>query len=354
MAQTSYRLSELAHLIGAELRMPLASPAASSTDPLIRGVATLEQATAEQISFLTNPRFAAKVATTQAAAVIVSAVLGDQPIAQLVHPNAYAAMAKASQLFFVRRHSFVGQSELAYVHPNAKVDPTATLYPFAYVDEGASIGPDCVLYPHCYVGINSVLGSGCVVYPAAVIMDACRLGDRVVVHGGSVIGADGFGYAPTREGIEKIPQIGGVVVGPDCEIGSTCSINRGAYDDTTLDRGVKLDSHVHIAHGVSVGEYSMLCGFAGIAGSTKVGKRFIGAGQSGVAPGIEVCDHVSLGAQGGLITSVTAKGEYLGFPAQPANEWRRQTIALSKLPELLKTVRKLEQRLNELEAEKLG
>ena len=344
MTNKTYKLSELARMIGADLRMPDAEH-----DPVISGVATLDQATATQLSFLTNPKFAAKVATTQAAAIIVNTVLPGVAKPLLVSSNPYAAMAKASQVFFQRRHGFEGQSELAYVHPSAKVDPSAILFPFAYVDQGATIGRGSVLYPHTYVGIDATLGTDCILYPSAVVMDHCQLGDRVIVHGGSVVGADGFGYAPTREGIEKIPQIGGVEIGPDCEIGSTSSINRGAYEVTTLGHGVKLDSHVHIAHGVSVGDYSMLCGFAGIAGSNKVGKRYIGAGQSGVAPGIEVCDHVTLGAQGGLITSVDKQGEYHGFPAQPAKDWRRQTVALGRLPELVKTVRKLEQRLADLE-----
>lgn len=340
----TFKLSELARLIGAELRAPR-----DAADLDIRGVATLDQAGPDQLTFLTNPRFASKAATTRAAAIIVAAPLAEVDKPQLVSSNPYAAMAKASQRFYERRHTFSGQSELAYVHPSAEVDESATLYPFAFVDQGAKVGPGCVLYPHSYVGIDAVLGARCVLYPAAVVMETCKLASDVVVHGGAVLGADGFGYAPTREGIEKIPQIGGLVVGEACEIGSTSSVNRGAFEDTTLGKGVKLDSHVHIAHGVGVGDFSMVCGLAGIAGSAKVGKRYIGAGQSGVAPGVEAGDNVTLGAQSGLIVSVSEKGEYLGFPAVPAAEWRRQTVSLGKLPELLKTVRKLEQRIAELE-----
>lgn len=340
----TYTLSELAQTIGAELHGPL-----TSHSLVIEGVATLEQATAAHLSFLTNPRFAAKVKETNAAAVIVASPIPDFEKPQLVSRNPYAAMAKASQCFFRRQHTFSGQSELAFVHSTAKIAASATIYPFAYIDQGAVIGPDSIVYPHCYVGINAVLGARCLLFPSAVVMEECQLADDVVVHAGAVIGADGFGYAPTREGIEKIPQIGGVIIGAGCEIGSATSVNRGAFENTVLGQGVKLDSHVHVGHGVQIGDFSMLCGLTGIAGSAKLGKRFIGGGQSAVAPGIEVGDHVSLGGKSGLISSTENKGEYIGFPAAPAPEWRRQTVALSKLPELLKTVRQLEQRLAQLE-----
>lgn len=334
----------MAQTIGAELHGPTAYHSLSVT-----GIASLEQAGPDQLSFLTNPRFAAKVRDSQAAAFIVGAIIPDLNKPQLLSRNPYAAMAKASQCFFRRQHAFTGQSELAFVHPSAKVAASATLYPFAYVDQDAVIGPESVLYPHTYVGIKSVLGARCLLFPSAVVMEGCQLADDVVVHGGAVVGADGFGYAPTREGIEKIPQIGGVVIGEACEIGSTSSVNRGAFEDTVLAKGVKLDSQVHVGHGVQIGEYSMLCGLSGVAGSAKIGKRFIGGGQSAVAPGIELGEHISLGAKSGLISSTDNKGEYIGFPAAPAPEWRRQTVALSKLPDLLKTVRQLEQRLAELE-----
>lgn len=335
-------IRQLAQRIGATLVWPQGV----SERPLdILGVDTLARASEKQVSFLTNPRFKEQLFSSKAAAVIVPAVVADLAKPQLVQANAYAAMAKAAQVFYQRRHTMRGPSPLAFIHDEAKVAKTATIYPYAFVDQGAEIGEYAVLYPHVYIGPHAIVGARSVLGPAVALMESCRIGEDVLVHGGSVIGGDGFGFAPTREGIEKIPQVGAAEIGPDCEIGALCTVDRGAFEDTVLAKGVKLDSHVHIGHGVSVGEHSMLCGMAGVAGSARIGKRFIAGGQAAVAPGIDIGDHVSLGAKAGMIASTAEAGEYQGMPSVPIKEWRKQMVALAKLPELLKTVRRLEQEL---------
>jgi len=339
-------LKELASHIGATTHA--ANP--GDLERNVHGVQTIENAGPEEITFLTNPRFRKQLAGAKAAAVVVGQILDDLSLPQLVHPNPYAAMAKASSLFQSYRHAFQGQSPLAFIHPDAKVHPQATIYPFAYIDQGAQIEAGAIIYPNCYIGIEARIGARSILFPGVTVMTGCQVGLDNIVHPGAVIGGDGFGFAPTAEGIEKIPQIGAVRLGDDVEIGSNTTVDRGAFDDTTIGKGCKLDSHVHVGHGSQLGDYSMMCGLSGLAGSVKTGKRFVGAGFSGIAPGVELPDGVTAGAMCGMLTSQTEPGLYHGMPAVPANEWRRQAIAVSKLPELLKTVRTLTARLEALEA----
>jgi UDP-3-O-[3-hydroxymyristoyl] glucosamine N-acyltransferase len=162
------------------------------------------------------------------------------------------------------------------------------------------------------------------------------------------LGADGFGFAPTKEGLEKIPQRGKVVLEDEVEVGALTTIDRATFEETRIRKGSKLDSHVHVGHNVDLGERSMLSAFTGIAGSTKIGKGFIAAGQAGVGPGLEIGDHIVVGAQAGLVTSESEPGEYFGMPASRGKHWHKQMLALKQLPELLKTVKKLEHQINAL------
>lgn len=339
------RLVDLAKTLGTEIFVP---GGRAVPDLEITGVAPLDAASAQELSFLTNPRYAAKLAESKAAAVILATPREDFPRPQLLSKNAYATMAKASSLFYVRSHTFKGHSDLAVVHPTAKVDPTATIYPFAFVDAHAVIGPKAIIYPHTFIGERVEIGAGTVVFASVTVMAECKIGRDCLIHAGSVIGGDGFGFAPTREGIEKIPQIGAVVIGDDCEIGPLNTIDRGAFTDTVIGRGCKFDSQVHVAHGVVMGEYGMIAGGGAIAGSTRIGKRLIMAGHTAVGPSLELGDNITLGPKGGLTRSTDVPGEYMGMPAVPASEWRRQVVALAQLPQLLKKVNALQRQVDAL------
>lgn len=339
------KLSELAQKLGADLVN--ADGALASLE--ITGIAPLDLAKSGQISFLTNPKWAPKLKDTKASAVILSAPRGDLNIPQIIHKNAYAAMAITSGLFHPRKPSYRGQSELAIVHPEADVHPEATLYPFAVVEKGVKVAARAVIYPHCFLGENSEIGEDTVLFPSCVVMEGCKVGKRVLVHACTVIGGDGFGFAPTREGIEKIPQVGGVVIHDDVELGPGNSIDRGAFTDTVIGRGCKFDSQVHIAHGVELGEFSMIAGGAAIAGGAKTGKRFMMAGHAALGPGLVMGDNIVLGPKCGMTRSTSEPGEYMGLPAIPIRNWRRQVVAYEHLPELVKTVRALEKRLAALD-----
>ncbi len=311
----------------------------------IKGINTLEQANQDEISFLSNPRYSKHLASTKACAVILAKHEPSLEIPQIVHPNPYAAMATIAQQFFQRQHSYSKQSSLAYVHPEADVSPEAVVYPFAYIDAGASIASGVILYPGVFIGPRASIGNNSVLYANAVVLADCHLGEDCLVHPGAVIGGDGFGFAPTGGDLIKIPQVGGVSIGSDVEIGSNSTVDRGAFDDTEIANGCKLDSQVHIAHGVKLGRNAMLCGQTEIAGSTRVGDNLIMAGQSAIGPSLEVGDHITLGPRAGLTNSHKESGTFMGMPLSPIKDWRRQAVVMKQLPEVLSRLRKLEAEL---------
>jgi UDP-3-O-[3-hydroxymyristoyl] glucosamine N-acyltransferase len=332
------KLSQLAALTG--------SQKISHEDPEIRGITTLELAKPGHISFLTQFRYRDWVNKTEASAIITDRALPNCQIPQLVHPNPYEVLAKIGQVLLPVTHSFSGQSPQAYVDPTAQVDPTATMYPFSYVGPRARVEADGVLYPFSYVGEDAYIGAGTVLYPSSTVMHGCRVGKRCILHANVVVGADGFGFAPTREGILKIPQTGIVVVEDEVEIGASSTVDRATYAETRLAHGVKLDSQVHVGHNVEIGPDSMLCAQVGIAGSAKIGKRFIAAGQAGVGHGITLGDHITIGPRAGAAQSESAPGEYMGTPLTPSMQWMKQQMAIKKLPDLIKTVKRLEDELS--------
>ena len=340
------KIQELAAYLGATLHIPKGQEDLVNVD--IVDLAPIDTAGKGHVTFLTNPRMTHQVQGSQASAVILGQVLDAAPMAQLVCKNPRLAMSLASQLFYEVKHNYQGCSEMAFVHPSARVHDTAVIYPFAYVGEGAVIGKGCYLYPNAYIGEDCVIGEDTVIYPSASLMQGTCVGSRVIIHAGAVLGGDGFGFTPSAEGNVKIPQKGTVLIEDDCEIGPLATIDRATFEKTTVKQGTKLDSQVHIGHNVEVGEHSMLCGQVGVAGSTKIGKRFVAAGQAAVGPGLEIGDHVVLGPKAGMTQSQKNPGEYMGMPVAASNDWRKQAIAIKKLPDLIKKVNQLEKRLAEL------
>ena len=344
------KVKDLAKYLGATLYPP--KNCEYDLDMRVTNLAPLDTAKVGDVSFLTNPKMRAAAQGSKASVMITPYLYEEIEAIQLVHKNPRAAMTLTSQLFYKPSHSFSGISDLAYVHPSAKVAQEAVLYPFSYVDKNAVIGPGTVVYPQVYIGVGCVIGMDVVLNPGAVLMEGTRIGDRVIVHGGAVLGGDGFGFEPYEEEILKVPQIGSVDIEDEVEIGPLCTIDRATFNKTIVGKGSKLDSQVHIGHNVELGPHSMLCGQVGIAGSTKIGKGFIAAGQSAIGPGLEVADKVVLGPKSGLTQSQKEPGEYMGMPIVPSGEWRRQAMALKKLPELLKKIKKLEKTVEKLQGDR--
>ncbi len=330
-------LQELAESVGGE--------AEGDARVRIKGVAGLKEAGAGEITFLANMKYIGELAATRASAVIAAPGIdvGGRPCLRAKNP--YFAFAKVLKLFVLKRKLPGGVMGGAEVSPEAHVGQDAAIYPNVFVEAGAKIGDRSVLYPGVYVGEGSSIGADCIIYPNVVVREGVKIGDRVIIHGGTVIGGDGFGYATDGGKHFKIPQIGGVVIEDDVEIGSNATIDRGALGDTIIRRGTKIDNLVQIAHNVVVGEDSIIVAQAGISGSTELGHHVVLAGQVGLVGHIKIGDGVQVGAQSGVMNDLEAGRIYTGSPAYPHMEFMRMQAALRKLPELRKRVLELEKKL---------
>ena len=261
------------------------------------------------ISFLSNPKYIPYLYETKASIVLVNKdfVPEHEVKATLIKvDNAYESLAKLMTLYEQSHPKRTGIDPLAYIAPTAKVAPDAYIAPFACVGDYAEVGAGTELHPHATVGANAKVGSHCILYPHATVYHDCRVGDRCILHAGSVIGADGFGFAPTPQGYEKIPQIGIVVLEDDVEIGANTCVDRATMGATIIHSGVKLDNLVQIAHNDEIGSHTVMAAQVGIAGSTKVGEWCMFGGQTGIAGHIRIGDHVDLGAQSGVPSSLKA------------------------------------------------
>ncbi len=317
----------------------------------ITRVAALEDAGPGDITFLSNPKYASKLAGTRASAVIADQTVTSAPCAILRTAQVYLTFAEAVALLMPRPRPAPGRSSLASIDPTAQLDAEASVGPFAVVGSRARIGARTVIHAHATVGSDASIGDDCEIHAHASIREGVRLGHRVVVQDAAVIGSDGYGFARRPDGTHrKIPQVGGVVIDDDVEIGAGTTIDRPAIGETRIGAGTKIDNLVQVAHGVRIGRNVLLAAQVGIAGSTVLEDAVMMAGQSGAA------GHVRLGAGAvvlakSAVTKDVAAGEQVaGIPAGDAAEWREVSVLLRRLPELRKTVASLEARLAALEA----
>jgi len=317
-------------------------------DQEVTGVAPLETARPDQISFCTHPKYAALARTSRAGALLVPRD-AKFPGSLLKADNPQAVLIDLLQLFHPPRTPPGGIHPSAQVEASARVHPTATVGALTVIGSHAVVAERTWIFPLVYVGDGAEIGAECVIYPHVVIRDGVKLGNRVIVHPGAVLGADGFGYVFDGSRHRKIPQVGTVVVEDEVEIGANVTVDRATLGQTLIRRGAKIDNLVQIGHNVEIGEDAILVGQVGISGSTKVGKRAILAGQVGVGDHVTLGDGVMLGAQSGVASDIREAGPYLGSPARPAAEAKRIYAALPRLPALLRRVRALERRVRELE-----
>ena len=245
----------------------------------------------------------------------------------------------------------VGISSLAFIDPSAKIGKDCYIGPFVAIAEGVEIGDGVVLHPHVTIGKNAKVGSCTEIYSNAVIYHDCKVGSNCILHAGSVIGADGFGFAPTSEGYDKIPQIGIVTIEDNVEIGANTCIDRSTMGSTIVHKGVKLDNLVQIAHNVEVGANTVMSAQVGVAGSAKVGEWCMFGGQVGIAGHLKVGDRTHLGAQSGLAGGNLARkggATMMGYPAIDHKKFAKNMAALNSLPDLLKEVAAMKRELEEL------
>ncbi len=326
--------------------------AADATEIVITGVAGLAEAGPTELTFLSNPRYAAKARTTRAAAIIVSQGVATEglPCPVVRAPDAYLAFARMAGWFYRPPLPPPGIHPTAIIAPSAQVGAEVSVGPYVVVGENVVLGDRVRLFAHTVIYDGARIGDDSVLHAHVVIREQVELGCRVIVHNHVTIGCDGFGYARRPDGSwEKIPQAGRVIVEDDVEIGAGTQIDRPSVGETRVRRGAKLDNLVQIGHAVEVGEDTLLCAQVGIAGSATIGSRVILAGQVGVAGHLTIGDGVTALAQSGIPNDVPAGRQVAGYPAVDRRQWLRVSAAQARLPELLKQVQHLEARLKALE-----
>lgn len=342
----AYSLGEIVERFGGEL--------VGDSGILIRQVAPLATAQAEQISFLANPKYRRQLEGTRAGAVIVAfSERQATALPRILSDNPYAYFAKVSALLNPP------QVEKPGIHPTAVVDDTAVIPEsaavgaFAYVGKGVSIGERAVIGAGCYLGDGVEIGGESLLYPQVVVYHGCVIGKRAILHSGAVIGADGFGIAWDQGRWIKVPQIGRVVIGDDVEIGANTTVDRGALDDTVIEDGVKLDNQIQIAHNVHIGAHTAMAGCVGVAGSARIGRNCTVGGGAVILGHLELADRVNVSA-GTLITKSIAKpGEYTSvMPFSAHQDWLRNAAHLRRLDKMAEKLAELEKRISEQERNK--
>jgi len=313
---------KLSHILVA-----LELPSSLDSDPEIRGISSLSEASEAELSYAVSDKHRSALATTRAAAVFVTEKLqtevGGGTLA-IVVDDPELVMARASGLF---RKVF----ELP-VEGSCRIDPSALLFPNVALGTNVTVGKNCRILPGVYLGDDVTIGDDTTLHPNCVVYHNCHIGSRCTIHANTVIGSDGFGYAHTRTGEHvKIEQMGNVVIEDDVEIGSNTSIDRAAFKSTVIRRGSKIDNLVHISHNVEIGEHSVICGQTGIAGSTTLGRNVVMASQSGATGHIRIADFTTIAARGGVTKDTEPGKTYAGFPLLEHKVWLRHQGKLSRI-----------------------
>jgi UDP-3-O-[3-hydroxymyristoyl] glucosamine N-acyltransferase len=328
MATTVHTLAQLAERFDLRLH--------GDGGTAIAGVATLANAGAGQLAFLANPRYRRELERTSASAVVLhEADLEVAPVACLVAANPQAAFARIAALYDPRTLPAPGIHPSAAIDASAHIDPAASIGAFVSIGARSVVAAGAVVGAGCVIGEDCVIGEECELVARVTLVCRVRLGRRVIVHPGAVIGADGFGLAMENGRWMKVPQLGGVMIGDDCEVGANTSIDRGALDDTVLEEDVRLDNQIQIGHNVRIGAHTAIAGCVGIAGSTRIGRHCLIAGAVGINGHIEICDRVTIHAMSTVLNSIDQPGEYSsGTTLQDHRMWRRNAARFKHLDEL--------------------
>ena len=327
------KLSQLSKTLEAQLEN-------GSPDVEITGVAGIEEAVAGHVTFVANPKYASAAKTTKASAVIVSENFPPVSAALLRSKNPYLAFARAIELFYRPPQYRAGIHPTAVVHPSARIGKKAHIGPYVVIDENAIIGDNAVLLAHVVVYSGATIGKNFFAHAHAIVREGCCLGDNVILQNGAVIGADGFGFAKNdSHRWHKIVQSGPAILEDDVEVQANACVDRASIGKTHVARGAKIDNLVQVGHGSRVGENTLLCAQAGLAGSTDVGKNVILAGQVGVAGHCKIGDGAIATAQSGIPNDVPAGAVVSGYPAIDNKLWLRCSAVFNRLPELMKAMR---------------
>jgi len=335
-------LGELAAQFGCEL--------VGDPEVNVESVATLGNAGTSQLSFFANAGYRDQLQATRAAAVLVREQdVADCPVAALISDDPYLSYAQIAAALHPPQKLKSGVHTTAFIHAQATVAASAQISANVSIDAGCSIGENVYIGPGVVVGQNCHVGSNSRILPNVTFVEDVVLGERCIIHPGAVIGADGFGNAQGGQGWVKVPQVGGVRIGDDVEIGANTTIDRGAIDHTYIGDGVRLDNLIQIAHNVVIGAHTAMAAFTGVSGSTIIGERCMFAGQAGIVGHITICDDVIVGGATMISKSIDEPGFYTGsFPGEKDRDWKRKVARFRRMDELVKRVSELEKHTEQL------
>ncbi|MCK9159214.1 MAG: UDP-3-O-(3-hydroxymyristoyl)glucosamine N-acyltransferase [Bacteroidaceae bacterium] len=318
---------------------------------IVHTFAKIEEGVEGAISFLSNPKYIHYLYTTKSNIILINKDFEpDQKVkATLIKvDNAYESLAKLLTLYEMSKPVKKGIDSLAFVSKSAKIGKDTYVGAFAYIGENAVIGGNTQIYPHTFIGDNAKVGDHCLLYSNVNVYHDCQIGNECILHSGAVIGADGFGFAPTANGYEKIPQIGIVVLEDNVEIGANTCVDRATMGFTKVHKGVKLDNLIQIAHNDEIGANTVMAAQGGIAGSTKVGEWCMFGGQVGVAGHARIGDKVDLGAQSGVPGNIKSGSKLIGTPPIELKTFLKSAIVHKQLPDMLSEIRNLRKEVNDL------
>ncbi len=336
-----YSLSEIAEWVEGEW---VGDPHLS-----IRGVAPLDTAKPGDITFLANPKYRSQAVETSASAVIAREQIKGSRAAHLLVSDPYYAFAQVLSRFHPPRQDPPGQDPRAAIAPDVTLGREVSIGPFVTVSSGAKIGDRVYLGAGVFVGEGSEIGEATRIYPNVTIREGVQIGKRVIIHSGSVIGGDGFGYALHAGSYFKVPQVGGVIIEDDVELGSNVTVDRATLGNTVIGRGTKVDNLVQIAHNVVIGPDTIIVAQVGISGSTRIGRRVTLAGQVGVVGHVTIGDDVVVGAKSCVIQDIPAGGRVSGFPPIPHTTWLKAAVSFEALPEMRREIRRLKAEVRALQ-----
>ncbi len=337
-----YTLGELAQALGAILE--------GDAQRVIKGVASLDRAGPDQISFVTSRKYLPLASSSRAGAFLVPADVKELRAPLLRTESPQISLIALLKLFHPTPPLAPGVHPSALVARDSRIHPQASVGAFAVIQPRAVVGARAQIFPLVYVGEGAEVGEESILYPHVVVREGVRVGRRVIIHAGAVLGADGFGFAFDGSAHQKIPQVGGVIIEDDVEIGANTTIDRATLGDTVVRRGTKIDNLVQIGHNVEIGEHSILAGQAGVSGSSRLGRGVVLGGQAGVADHLTIGDGAMLGAQSGVSQDVGPGEKLFGTWGRPMTQARRIWLAEAELPELVRRLRAIDRRLEELEA----
>ena len=326
-----------------------------SSSAIVTDLAKIEEGKEGTLSFLSNPKYEEFIYTTKSSICIVNKdFIPVKPLplslTLIKVENSYTCFAQLLELYDNLNKKEAKIEQPSFIDNSAVIGSDLYLGAFAYIGKNVEIGNNVVIYPNVYLGDNVKIGSNTILHPGVSIYFGCKIGENCIIHAGTVVGSDGFGFAPNSEGVfQKIPQIGNVIIENNVEIGSNCAIDRATMGSTFIREGVKIDNLCQIAHNVEIGENSALAALVAVAGSAKIGKRVMIGGQAAINGHLSIADDTKIVGQSGVVKTVKEAVTLMGTPAIPLNDFKKSSVGFRKLPFILSKLEELEKKIKDLE-----